>query len=716
MSKNILSIRGIVLGSLTTALLACNSGGNSSGGGAGTSVGGNVKSAAAVQIPANYGNRGIKADLDLRLQAASNNSFFLTATSESNSLIVGYNPLINSASEYQCFNYTTTTDEISVHSKVNQASLSKTLSDHLSLDFSAKGSVSTYLSGNAALAYSGDASSGSFSQAATYIYQVKYPLKFSQFSLNSVGQSQASAAQFGLNCGSNVLTSADGNVTVFIEILANSSNENDSYNFNQALGANIDGFANLAESVGYANSQSSSAANVKVSAMVIGGNGGAAQIINAVQESTGQQCLKTGNSSACAQWNQDVSAAIQAEQNSVESEVSAGNFSSLHLDLNSATHKTVTAEVPIESVIDPFGNSAEGLKQLAKVLRVVNYINAKTKALKDQLAANPEYQISGNYAMLNGILAPAYSKLAANLNDAFSNCLENGIDCHLDTESISGLLTKYSNQTAKNLPYLISNFYALQTVGTYNLQPNRQILTSLPSGSYTQSCQNRRIEKDNANGFNTLKASCWTEASGALWWYVPARLNDTSLDYINECLSGSSVSNIEGELKCDLYNDSSSRPHMAASKVNVNPIVVENVDGASPAPALLVFNANPFYDNNIAATNNNGVGFLFNNVSGLAGIHLNSDIIGQWYSKAINQSGSPFYAPYKMFNHSLACNMETNAGCSVMLTVGANCVTDGYTANGYYCSTQNPDKIFQQNSEVHIEYNSLFAPLVDNKL
>lgn len=707
-------IRHIVLGSMTTALLACNSGGSSENGN-GNSSGGNVNSASAVQIPANYGNRGIKADHDLRLQES--NSSLRAITSESSSLIVGYNPLINSASEYQCFNYTTTTDEISVHSRVNQASLSKTLSEHLSLDFSAKGSVSTYLSGNAALAYSGDASSGSFSQAATYIYQVKYPLKFSQFSLNSVGRSQSSASQFGLNCGSNVLTSADGNVTVFIEILANSSNENDSYNFNQALGANIDGLANLAESVGYANSQSSSAANVKVSAMVIGGNGAAAQIINAVQESTGQQCLKTGNSSACAQWNQDISAAIQAEQNSVESEVSVGNFSSLHLDLNSATHKTVTAEVPIESVIDPFGNSAEGLKQLAKVLRVVNYINAKTKALKDQLATNPEYQISGNYAMLNGILAPAYSKLAANLNDAFSDCLENGIDCHLDTESISGLLTKYSNQTAKNLSYLISNFYALQTVGTYNLQPNRQILTSLPSGSYSQSCQDIRIEKDiNANGFNTLKASCWTEASGALWWYIPARLNDTSLDYMNECHSGSNVSNSNGTLTCDKSTDGNSRPRLQATKVSVNPIVVENVEGSSPTPALLVFNSHPFYDNNIAATNNNGVGFLFNNVSGLAGIHLNSDIIGQWYSKAINQSSLPFYAPYKMFNHSLACNMENNAGCSVMLTVGANCDTDGYTGNGYYCSTQSPNTIFQQNSEVHIEYNSLFAPLVNNNI
>lgn len=706
----------MVSAGVITSLAACNSGGGTSGDSSGNSASGSVSQAAAVQIPANYGNRGVKADHDARLQV--NNSSLQAITSESSSLIVGYNPLINSMSEYQCFNYTTTTDSISVHSKVNQASLSKTLSDHLSLDFSAKGAISTYLSGNAALAYSGDASSGAFSNAATYIYQIKYPLKFGQFSLNSTGQSQASAAQFGLNCGSNVLTSADGNVTIFIEILANSSNDEDSYNFKQALGANIDGFANLAESVGYANSQSSSAANVKVSAMVIGGNTEATQIISAVQEAIGQQCLKTGDSSACEQWNQDISAAIQAEQNSIMNEVNSSNFGSLHLDLSTAQHKMVTAEVPIESAIDPFGKSADALKQMAKVLRVVNYINAKTKALKDQLATNPEYQVSGNYAMLNGVLAPAYNKLTINLNHAFSDCLENGVNCNLNTESIPDLIVKYSDQSAKNLPYLLSNFYALQTVGTYNLQPNRQMLTSLPPGTYSQSCQDIRIEKDiNAKDFNTLKASCWTEASGALWWYVPARLNDTSLDYMNEChLPGSNVSNIEGELKCERYNDSTSRPHMAATKVSVNPIVVENVEGSSLTPALLVFNADPFYDNNIAATNNNGVGFLFGNVNGLAGTYLNSNVIGQWYNKTESQSSSPFYAPYKMFNHSLACNMETNAGCSVMLTVGANCATDGYTANGYYCATQSPDTIFQQNSEVHIEYNSLFAPLVNNQI
>lgn len=715
MKKNKLLSQIMIFSGVVTSLAACNSGGSSSSGQSENSASSKV-SVSAVQIPANYGNRGIKADHDARMQHSSN--FSLTAvTSESSSLIVGYNPLINSMPEYQCFNYTTTTDSISVHSKVNQASLSKTLSDHLSLDFSAKGAISTYLSGNAALAYSGDASSGAFSNAATYIYQIKYPLQFGQFSLNSIGQSQTSAAQFGLNCGSNVLTHADGNVTVFIEILADSSNENDSYNFKQALGANIDGFANLAESVGYANNQSSSAASVKVSAMVIGGNAGSTQIISAVQGATGQQCLTTGDSAACKQWNQDISSAIQAEQNSVINEVSSGNFNSLHLDLSTAQHKIVTAEVPIESAIDPFGKSANGLKQMAKVLRVVNYINTKIKSLKEQLAANPEYQVSGNYAMLNGVLAPAYNKLAVNLNDAFSDCLENGISCNLGVESIPGLIAKYSDQSTKNLPYLMSNFYALQTIGTYNLQPNRQILTSLPLGSYTQSCQDIRVEKDiNAKDFNTLKASCWTEASGALWWYVPAQLHDTSLDYMNECHSGSSVSNIEGELKCDRSNDSTSRLHMAATKVNVNPIVVENVEGSSPTPALLVFNANPFYDNNIAATNNNGVGFLFNNISGLSGTHLNSNIIGQWYSKTTTQSNSPFYAPYKMFNHSLACNMETNAGCAVMLTVGANCDIDGYTANGYYCSTQSSDKIYQQNSEVHIEYNSLFAPLVDNNI
>lgn len=612
----------------SSVLYACNSGNGSPL--TSTSSNGGSVSVATSQIPANFGNRGNPQDFI----APVTNMSVKASSGESSNVIIGYNSSITSMSNQQCYNYTVTPGGVSLNSGFTNASLVNTLEKNFSIGGSIAGSVANIISGNLNASYSSDSSANSFTQSNTYVYQLSYPLTFSGISLNSTGTSMlGESTTYGLNCGSNVITSVPGNFTVFIEILANSDNSTDSQNFKQALSANVSSFAGLAESVGYANSNASSGASVQVSVTIVGGNSSNSQILTVLQESTGQQCLKTGNTSTCEQWNSDISSALTAAQSSISSEVSAGNVSSLHFDLAKVTSVPVSDLISSVNAVDPYTTTSSTLIQLSNLIKTLNYINLRTTTLMNQIGTNLAYQVAGNYAMLDGVVAPGFSTLLQNLASQVTQCIDDGASCTLTSQTLADLFKNYSGQPSSNLKYLENNFYALQTVGYYNYQP--QLTVTAPVASTT------------SNG----------------------------------------------------------------TVVSVTPMIVENTSGSTIVPELMVFNSQSYYDNYLAATNSNGVGFVFPNVTDLAALHNNSSISGSWYSNASGQIISPFSVAYLMDNGDLGCNLQTNDACSVTLSVGANCSESGFTAAGYYCANGTAP-IYYQPSQVYIEYNPMVPPYI----
>lgn len=677
---------------LSTASLiyACNSGGGTANSSP-SSSGGSV-SIVASQIPANFGNRGNLHDLT-GLAVST-----LSTSGESNSVIIGYNPSISSMSNQQCYNYIVTPGGVSMDSSFSGSSLSNTLEKNFAIGASAAGTVSTFLKGDISASFSADASSTSLSSANTYVYQLSYPLAFSISSLNSIGIGQTSAEAFGLNCGSNVITATDGVFTVLIEISANSTNQTDSENFNEAITANISDFVSLAEAVGVVNKSASSSASVQVSATIIGGNSTSAQILNAIQESSGTQCLSSGSQSSCQQWNEDINSAVSAAQTSITNEVYAGNISSLHFNLSNTTSLPVNELLSAESISDPFSSSSPGLNQLAKVIRTLSYINLKVEQLMDQIENTAAYQFGGNYSILNGLLQPDYAIMLNNLKNEFNSCLQQGSTCSLTSQTLTNIFKNYSGESsAANQKYLQDNFFALQSVAYYVNYPQVQEWTMADVGSVAQ-CQNLYMVGQTLYG--QCQAYLWIGGwnTGVWDWQTSNPLSLTS------CANGSGIWNNNGNLNCDVSNTDTRK----STTIAVSPIVVENTESTPTIAQLLVFNSQAYFNNNSNSVSNNGTGLLFPNTTNLAGLYESTYLTSNIYNKSSSQLSS--YISYTMNNQNPGCNMQTNSACAITLNLGANCSLSAYAESiGYYC-VNGTNPVYYQPSQVHIEYNSMIPP------